>query len=129
MKADGQRLAGGAVAVLLAVIGVYGVKSYVVARRTRELGIRMALGASPNDVLWMMLREGLVLTGIGIAMGLVMALGIGQLLSGVLYEVSPRDPLTFLIAPLVLAGAATLAAFLPARRATRIAPTTALRYE
>ncbi len=119
----------GAVAVLLAVIGVYGVKAYVVSRRTRELGIRMALGATPRDVLWMILREGLVLTGIGIGLGLVLALLIGQLLAIVLYEVSPSDPVTFVVASLGLAAAAAAAALLPALRATKIAPTTALRYE
>ena len=103
--------------------------TYVVSRRTRELGIRMALGATPRDVLWMILREGLVLTGIGIGLGLVLALLIGQLLAIVLYEVSPSDPVTFVVASLGLAAAAAAAALLPALRATRIAPTTALRYE
>ena len=104
-------------------------KAYVVSRRTRELGIRMALGATPRDVLWMILREGLVLIGIGIGLGLVLALLIGQQLASVLYEVSPSNPLTFFVASLALAAAAAAAAFLPARRATKIAPTTALRYE
>ena len=119
----------GAVALLLATLGVYGVKAYVVSRRNRELGIRMALGAGPRDLLWMILREGLVLTGVGLGIGVVLALLIGRSVAVVLYEVSPSDPATFLLAPIVLAAVALVAAYLPARRATRVAPTTALRYE
>ena len=119
----------GAVAVLLALIGVYGVKAYIVSRRTREIGIRVALGARSADVLWLMLRDGLAVTAIGLGIGLVLAWGMGQLLRGMLYQISPQDPLTFLLAVIALAAAALLAAYLPARKATRIAPTTALRHE
>jgi predicted permease len=127
----GARLfsAFGAVALLLAVIGVYGVKSYVVSRRTREIGIRMALGATPSNVLWMVLREGLTLTLVGVGIGLLLAWGVATALSGLLYEVSALDPLVFGIAPLLLTVSALVAAFLPALRATRVLPLTALRTE
>jgi hypothetical protein len=119
----------GSVALLLAVVGVYGVKSYVVSQRTREIGIRVAVGARPGDVLWMVLREGLALAGVGIAIGLVLAAAIGLALSRLLYQVSPLDPVVFALAPATLAAAAALASWLPARRATRVAPVTALRTE
>jgi predicted permease len=119
----------GAVALLLAVIGIYGVKSYVVSRRTREIGIRMALGATPSNVLWLVLREGLMLTLVGVSIGLVIAWGVAKALSGLLYQVSALDPLVFAIAPLLLSASALLASYLPARRATRVLPLTALRTE
>jgi predicted permease len=117
----------GGVALLLAVIGVYGVKSYVVSRRTREIGIRMALGANSSDVLWLVLRESFALTAVGLSLGLLIAWGVAKALSGMLYEVSALDPVVFGVAPLVLAAAATAASYLPARRATRIVPIRALR--
>ncbi len=119
----------GAVAVFLAVVGLYGVKAYVVARRTREIGIRMALGSSPRDVLWMVLKEGLGLTAAGLAAGFWMAAGIGMLVGSMLYEVSAFDPAVFVAAPLLLAAASLAACYLPARRATRVQPTVALRTE
>ena len=119
----------GGVALLLAVIGVYGVKSYVVSRRTREIGIRMALGATPGAVLWLVMREGLVLTLAGAAIGLLLSGGIAKALSGMLYEVSPLDPVVFTVAPLTLLAAALLATYVPARRATHVRPMTALRAE
>ena len=119
----------GAVALLLAVIGVYGVKSYLVSRRTREIGIRMALGATEQNVLWMVLREGLALTLAGVALGLVLSSGVAKLLSGMLYDVNAIDPVVFALAPLTLIGAALVASYLPARRATRVLPLTALRTE
>ena len=119
----------GAVAVFLAVVGLYAVKAYVVARRTREIGIRMALGSSPSNVLWLVLKEGLGLTVAGLAVGLLFAVGIGQVVSSMLYEVQPFDPVVFGAAPLLLALAALAACYLPARRATRIAPVVALRTE
>jgi ABC-type antimicrobial peptide transport system permease subunit len=119
----------GAVALLLAVAGVYGVKSYVVSQRTREFGIRVAVGARPRDVMWMVLGEGLVLTGIGVAVGLILAALAGVGLSRLLYQVSPLDPVVFLLAPATLAAAAAVASWVPARRATRVAPATALRTE
>jgi predicted permease len=119
----------GGLALGLAVVGVYGVKAYSVARRTREIGIRMALGAQRQTVQWMILREGLVMLCSGVVIGLLLAAGTGKLLSGVLYDVGALDPLAFTIAPIILAGAAMLATWLPARRATRINPMVALRTE
>jgi predicted permease len=119
----------GGVALLLAIIGVYGVKSYVVSRRTREIGIRMALGATPSNVLWLVLREGLMLTLSGVGVGLLLAWGVARLLSGMLYEVSALDPLVFAVAPVILAASAMAASFVPALRATRVLPLTALRTE
>jgi predicted permease len=119
----------GVVALFLAVAGVYGVKAYLVARRTREIGIRMALGATRADVVRLVLADGLRITGAGLGLGLVLALLSGQVVSGMLYQVSPADPLVLAGAPVVLAAAALLAAVVPARRATRIAPVTALRSE
>ena len=118
-----------AVALLLAIIGVYGVKSYVVSRRTREIGIRMALGATRSSVLWLVLREGLTLTLAGIGVGLLLAWGVARALSGLLYEVSALDPLVFAVAPVVLAASAMVASYVPALRATRVVPLTALRTE
>ena len=119
----------GGVALLLAIIGVYGVKSYVVSRRTREIGIRMALGATSSDVLWLVLREGLTLTLAGVGVGLLFAWAVARAVSGLLYEVSALDPLVFAVAPAVLAASAMAASYLPARRATRVLPLTALRTE
>jgi len=119
----------GILALFLALVGVYGVKAFVMARRTREIGVRMALGATGGDVLRQMVREGLTLTGAGLALGLLLAIGVGRLLSSMLYEVSAGAPLVFLGSTAVLAAAATLAAYVPARRATRIEPTVALRHE
>jgi predicted permease len=119
----------GVLALTLAVVGVYGVKSYVVAQRTREIGIRMALGARSADVRWLVLRDGLWLTAIGLGIGLPIAALVGLLLSKILYHVSPADPVIFVAAPLVLAGAAMLATYAPARRATRIEPLRALRQD
>jgi predicted permease len=119
----------GSLALLLALAGVYGVKSYIVSQRTREFGIRVAVGARPEDVLWLVLRDGLSLTAIGLAVGLPLAALAGLGLSRMLYEVSPLDPVVFVVAPIVLATAAMLAAWIPARRAMRVAPVTALRTE
>jgi predicted permease len=119
----------GGLALALATVGVYGVKAYSVARRTREIGIRMALGARRETVQWMILREGAVMLTSGVALGLLLAAGTGKLISGMLYSVGALDPLAFTIAPVVLAAAALLATWLPARRATRISPMAALRTE
>jgi ABC-type antimicrobial peptide transport system permease subunit len=119
----------GGLALLLAIVGVYGVKAYSVARRTREIGIRMALGARPQGVQWMIVREGIVMLAGGVVIGLLLAVATGQLLSGMLYQVGALDPIAFSIAPLVLGAATLLATWLPARRATRISPMTALRTE
>jgi hypothetical protein len=117
----------GVLALLLAVVGLYGVKSYIVSQRTREIGIRMALGARPADVLRMLLREGAGLAAAGIALGLPLAAALGFTLSSLLYDVKPLDPVVFTVAPLLLALAALVATWLPARRATRVTPLTALR--
>ena len=119
----------GVVAAFLAVVGLYAVKAYVVARRTREIGIRMALGSTPKDVMWLVLKEGLVLTAVGLLVGFWIAGGIGMLVGSMLYQVSPFDPVVFLVAPLLLAAASLAASYLPALRATRIQPTVALRTE
>jgi predicted permease len=119
----------GALALLLAVVGIYGVKAYAVSRRTREIGIRMALGAEAATVQRMILREGLSMTLTGIIIGLTLGLALGQALASLLYEVSAFDPITLTLAPLILAIAAMLACWVPARRATRVSPMTALRTE
>ncbi|MBS1875857.1 MAG: ABC transporter permease [Acidobacteria bacterium] len=118
-----------AVALVLAAAGVYGVVSYSVSRRTHEIGIRMSLGASARDVLWMVTRQGIAEAAFGITVGLAGALLLARLLSGMLYEVGPADPLTFALASLTLIGAALLAVWIPARRASAIEPVIALRSE
>lgn len=117
----------GGVALLLACIGIYGVMSYHVSLRTRELGLRMALGAQAEDVVRMVVQRGLALVGIGLGAGLVASFSLAQLLAHHLYGVSPHDPPTFAIVPLLLATVAVVACWLPSRRATRIDPASALR--
>ena len=119
----------GGIALLLAVIGVYGVKSYVVSRRTREFGIRIATGADPRALLWQVLREGGRITAIGIGLGLLLALGAGQFLQGILYGIAGFEPVVLVTAPLILLAASLLASYLPALRATQVDPTVALRAE
>jgi predicted permease len=119
----------GAIALLLAVIGVYGVKSYVVSRRTREFGIRIATGAHPRALLWQVLREGGRITMIGIGIGLALAIGAGRLLQGFLYGVNSIEPVVLVTAPLILLAASLLASLIPALRATKVDPTVALRTE
>ena len=119
----------GLLALFLAVVGVYGVKSYLVAQRTREFGIRMALGASPRDVRRLVFGEGVRLLCVGLVIGLVLSALVAKALAGMLYEVSAIDPATFTLAPLLLALATLVACELPARRATRVRPITALRHE
>jgi putative ABC transport system permease protein len=115
------------VALALAVIGAYGVMSYAVGQRTQEIGIRMAMGASPRDVLHMIMREGLTIVAIGCAAGLAGALACGRLIAGFLFQTAPTDFGALAAITLVLAGATLLACYLPARRATRVDPMTALR--
>ena len=117
----------GVLALALAAIGLYGVVSYGVAQRTREIGIRMALGAGRPRVVRLLVAGGLRLVVIGGVLGLALALAAARLLGGLLFEVSALDPLTFLGVPLVLGAAALLAAWLPARRASRVDPLAALR--
>ncbi len=119
----------GGIALLLAVVGVYGVKAYAVACRTREIGIRMALGAHKRDVFALIMRQGVLQTGLAVGVGLLFALAAGRVLSQILYQVSPADPFALAISSVMLAAAALLACFLPARRATRVNPMTALRTE
>ena len=119
----------GVLATLLAVIGLYGVMAYTVARRTREIGVRMALGALPASVIWLVMREVLMLVGSGIALGLIAAFGASRLVTSQLYGITPNDPITIAGAAAILAIVALLAGYIPARRATRVNPTLALRYE
>jgi putative ABC transport system permease protein len=118
-----------ALGLLLAAVGVYGVMAYSVGRRAREVGIRMALGAQSGDVLRMVLREGLKLTAIGAAIGLPASLALSRVMKGLLYGVSAADPLTFVGVPLLLAVVAMIACWIPARRAAKTDPMTALRQD
>jgi predicted permease len=119
----------GALATMLAAVGLYGVMAFVVARRTREIGIRMALGAIGGDVVWLVMREVLLLAGAGVVVGLPAALAVTRLVSSQLYGVAPNDPATIVLATAGVAGVALLSGFLPARRATRVDPVTAIRCE
>jgi putative ABC transport system permease protein len=119
----------GVIGVLLAAIGIYGVTAYAVSRRTREIGIRMALGAQRTDVLAMVMHQGLWLAGIGAAIGLLLAAVASQALAVFLFGIPPLDPLIFGAAAALFAVVALTACYLPARRATHIDPLTALRYE
>jgi putative ABC transport system permease protein len=116
-------------ALILAVVGIYGVNSYAVAQRRHEIGVRMALGATPANVLGEILRQGMWLTGIGIVIGLAGALAIASALRNVLVGVSATDPVTLAGVSLLLALVAGLACYIPARRATRIDPAVALRLQ
>ncbi len=119
----------GGIALLLALVGVYGVKAYAVARRRREIGIRMALGAMPGDVFGLVMRQAAFQTAFAVTAGTILALLVGQALSSMLYNVRPSDPLVLGSAIVLLAGATLLASWVPARRATRVNPTEALRAE
>jgi putative ABC transport system permease protein len=117
------------IAMLLATLGVYGVVSYSVTQRTQEIGIRVALGARSRDVTRLVLREGLLLAGLGVAVGLACAVACTRLLESLLYEVAPNDPLTLGAVACLLLAVALAAAILPARRAAKVDPMVALRYE
>lgn len=119
----------GGVALFLAVIGVYGLMAHAVEERIPEIGIRVALGASSRDVLWMLLRRGLILTAAGLALGLPAAFAAARLLSSLIFGVSSADPVVFLAVPVLLAGCAMLACWIPVRRALQTDPVIALRYE
>jgi putative ABC transport system permease protein len=114
---------------VLGVIGIYGVTAFFVGQRTREFGVRMALGARPVHVLALVLGEGLSLVVVGIAIGLASAFALTRFLASMLYGVSPTDPLDFTSVALLFALVALVACYIPARRATRVDPMVALRYE
>jgi predicted permease len=119
----------GALGLILALVGVYGVISYAAAQRTHEIGVRMAMGADRNDILKMVLRRGMVLVGVGVAIGLVITFAATRGISSLLVDVSPSDPLTLALVALLLGGVGMLASFIPARRAMRVEPLKALKYE
>jgi putative ABC transport system permease protein len=130
IRAGGQVFAlMGLIALALAAVGIYGVRAFVTEGRTREIGLRMALGATSGSVVRQLLRESLALTLLGLALGLVLAVGVARLLQGLLFEVRAFDPLVFAAATAVLAAAALLATYLPAKRASRTDPLAALRHE
>jgi putative ABC transport system permease protein len=114
---------------VLAAVGVYGVLAYSVGQRTREIGVRMALGAQVTDVVGMVMREGMLLVLSGVAIGAAASLLVTRVLTSQLHDVSATDPVTFLLAPAVLLAVALVACYLPARRATRVQAVTALRAE
>jgi len=116
-------------ALTLATIGVFGVLSYFVTQRTQEIGIRMALGAQPADVVRMVVGQGIVLAAAGVCLGLIAAVPLTRLMQELLFEVKPTDKTTFAAVAVVLAAVAALASYIPARRATRVDPVTALRAE
>jgi putative ABC transport system permease protein len=118
-----------ALALALTMVGVYGVMAYTVAQRTREIGIRIALGASRSDVSRMILGRGFVITGLGLLIGIAGALGLTRFLSSLLYQVKPVDPITFAAVPVFLGAISLLASYIPAWRAARVDPMVALRYE
>ena len=116
-------------AVLLALIGIYGVMSYAVAQRTREIGLRMAIGARPGEILSMMLKDAMVVAAGGIVVGGAAALALTRLMTALLYNVSPNDPAIFAAVMIGLAGTCFVASWIPALRAARLEPVQALRYE
>jgi len=118
-----------AVALVLAAIGIYGVMAYTVAQRTREIGVRMALGADPVSVKRLVVWQGMQPALIGVAVGMITAFAASRYIASMLYGVSALDPITFVLVPLFLATIALLATYLPARRATRVSPTVALQSE
>ncbi len=114
---------------MLAVVGVYGVVSCAASQRTHEIGIRMALGAQRTDVLRMIFGQGFIIVGAGLAVGVLAAAGIGRVAGNFLFGISPLDPLTYVSASLLLAAVALAACYIPARRAMKVDPMVALRYE
>jgi ABC-type antimicrobial peptide transport system permease subunit len=116
-------------ALVLGLVGIYGVVAYAAARRTREVGIRLTLGAQQRELRRMFLRHGLALTSIGIAIGLGVAAGVSRVMTSLLFDVSPVDPLTYIAVALLLMTATLLASYLPARRISRVDPAVAMRAE
>jgi putative ABC transport system permease protein len=121
-------IAGG-MAMVLGIVGIYGVIAYAVSQRTREIGIRVALGVQASELRQMFVREGLLLAGIGAALGMIAAAGLTRLMSSLLFGITPLDPLTYAMVPVFLLAAAALASYVPARRATIVNPVEALRTE
>jgi ABC-type antimicrobial peptide transport system permease subunit len=119
----------GLMALILGIVGIYGVIAYAVSQRTREIGIRVALGARRPELTRMFVRSGLLLACVGVPLGLVAAVGLTRLMSSLLFGISPIDPVTFLAVPIVLVGAVMIASYLPARRAASVDPVDALRAE
>jgi ABC-type antimicrobial peptide transport system permease subunit len=119
----------GAMALVLGIIGIYGVLSYAVSQRRREIGIRLALGAQPGELKRMFVRHGLILASIGVAIGLIAASGLTRLMSSLLFGIKPLDPITYAAGALLLGIAAVLASYLPARRAAAVDPVEALKAE
>ena len=119
----------GTMALALGILGIYGVISYGVSQRTREIGIRLALGAQKSELKWMFVRSALLLTAVGVAIGVGTAAGLMQLMKSLLFNISPLDTFTYITVPLVLAAAAAFASYLPARRAAAVDPVEALRAE
>ena len=117
------------VAILLSAVGLYSVMAYVVSQRTREVGIRMALGANRSHVMKMITRQGMRLAAVGLGIGFLMSLALAQVMSSLLIGVSGYDVTTFILVPALLAAVALVACYLPARRATKVDPLVALRYE
>jgi putative ABC transport system permease protein len=117
------------IAVMLAAIGLYGVMNYNVAQRTREIGLRVALGAQSSDVLRQVLRQGMTLVAIGIVIGILGAAAVTQLMKSLLFGTNANDPVTFIVVASVLWAVALMACYIPARRATKVDPMVALRYE
>jgi ABC-type antimicrobial peptide transport system permease subunit len=119
----------GSLALLIASIGLFGLMSYNVTRRTNEIGIRMALGAQPSDVVQMVMRESLVLVSSGLILGLATALAAGRLVKTLLFGLSPADPSTIVLSVVIMIAVSAFAGYLPARRASRVDPLVALHYE
>jgi ABC-type antimicrobial peptide transport system permease subunit len=119
----------GLLALLLSCVGLYGIMAHAVVRRTNEIGIRMALGAERRNIVWMVLKETLMLIGIGMFIGVPSAWAAAHLISSQLFGLNPSDPLTLLTAVVLLTSVAVLAGYLPARKASRLDPLAALRYE
>jgi ABC-type antimicrobial peptide transport system permease subunit len=122
-------IAFGIAALFMASVGLYGVLSFSVSRRVQEMGIRMALGAGAGQVIKLVLRQGLMQMGVGLAIGLALAFGLSNVVGVLMFEVEPRDPMVFGTIVLVIAAVGMLASFVPARRATSVDPMAALRYE